>query len=492
MASRAFGCSAFAQALWTPYVLAGWQIIFPNDASIARLVGAMTAKSAAKWYRIANQTGQDAQGGGCARHWLQIRAQATVLPRDVNRTYESVSMPKQLRWNPWALVAIFFAGMPVSGAFAAEASAVAGADRDPMFHGPMSANERQEPKAESGPELWRPEGQPRRAPTDLAQQHAELLRVMSIPLPSFEDRRYLNALMGIGADDGDSVKGNADWFKHYLGKRPAPTAAEQKAFLEGLKHELIFVQGGDFMMGDFGTLTKYKLRIAFNKSTEPHKVTLDSYSLMRGTVTNGEYDFYSRMTGTSPVNVEWVDIFSRFPGYVARPITWPQADNYCRWLADFTKMPFALPTEAQWEYAARERGKFVAYPAYNMPGVKWASEYIPEFQSLDAVLTSLEARAGQRTDMTEPAPPDLHGANRIGMEGSLGDAVEWMSDWYEEKPNLAPSRNPKGPSFGNLRVVRFGAYGEYQATITRTGWAPDVTHHETQFRCVLNAGAPWN
>ena len=333
--------------------------------------------------------------------------------------------------------------------------------------------------------------QSRRAPTDPAQQHAELLRVMSIPLPGFEDRRYLNTLMGIGAEDDDPIKGNAQWFKDYLSKRPAPDAAEQKAFLEQLRQELIFVRGGDFMMGDFGTLTKYKLRIAFNKSTEPHKVTLDSYSLMRGTVTNREYDFYSRMTGTPPVNVEWVDIFSRFPGYVARPITWPQADNYCRWLADFTKMPFALPTEAQWEYAARERGKFIAYPAYNLPGVKWASEYIPEGQSLDAAITALEAKAGRRTNMTQPEPPDLHGANRIGMEGTLGYGSEWASDWYEEKPKLSPSRNPKGPPSGTLRVLRFSASGEYRMVITRAGQAPDVTHHETLFRCALNVGDPW-
>ena len=331
----------------------------------------------------------------------------------------------------------------------------------------------------------------RRTPTDPAQQHAELLRVMSIPLPGFDDRIYLKKLMGIGAEDDDPIKGNADWFKDYLGKRPAPDVAEQKAFLEQIKHALIFVQGGDFMMGDFGTLTKYKLRIAYNKSTPPHKVTLDSYSLMRGAVTNGEYDFYSRMTGTPPVNVEWVDIFQRFPGYVARPITWPQADNYCRWLADFTKMPFALPTEAQWEYAARERGKFIAYPAYNVPGVKWASEYIPDGQSLDAALTALEGKAGRKTDMTEPDPPGLHGANRIGMEGTLGDTTEWTSDWYEEKTKLSASRNPKGPISGTLRVVHFGAYGEYRTTITRAGWPPDVTHESTVFRCALNADRAW-
>ena len=400
-------------------------------------------------------------------------------------------MPKQFRWTPWALAAIVLAGVPVSGALAADANAAAGADGNPMSHGPMIAGERQEPKAESSAELWRPDGQARRAPSDPAQQHAELLSVMSIPLPSFEDRIYLKSLMGIGAKHDDPIQGNADWFKDYLGKRPAPDASEQAAFLEKLKHELIFVQGGDFMMGDFGTLTKYKLRIAFNKSTEPHKVTLDSYSLMRGTVTNGEYDFYSRMTGTPPVNVEWVDLLRRFPGYVARPITWPQADNYCRWLADFTKMPFALPTEAQWEYAARERGKFIAYPAYNVPGIKWESEFIPEVHSLDDALTVLEDKAGRKTNMTRPEPPDLHGANRIGMEGTLGDTSEWASDWYDEKPSLAASRNPKGPKFGTLRVLRFGASGEYQMTITRAGRPPESTHHDMQFRCALNAPTSW-
>ncbi len=400
-------------------------------------------------------------------------------------------MTKHSRLTRMALVAVALAGLQATDVTAMDASAAANSGVAPVL--PGSTSPEKEPGAErtTGSGSITTQEEVRRAPSDPTQQHAELLRVMSIPLPGFEDRRYLNALMGIGAEDNDPIKGNAQWFKDYLGMRPAPDAAEQKAFLEQLKRELIFVQGGDFMMGDFGTLTKYKLRIAFNKSTEPHKVTLDSYSLMRGTVTNGEYDFYSRMTGTPPVNVEWADIFSRFPGYVARPVTWPQADGYCRWLADFTKMPFALPTEAQWEYAARERGKFIAYPAYNVPGVKWASEYIPEGLSLDAAITALEAKAGRRTDMTQPEPPDLHGANRIGMEGALGHTVEWVSDWYEEKPNLTASRNPKGPPTGTLRVVRFGASDEYRMTITRSGRPPDSTHADMQFRCGLDAGTSW-
>ena len=151
----------------------------------------------------------------------------------------------------------------------------------------------------------------------------------------------------------------------------------------------------------------------------------------------------------------------------------------------------ALPTEAQWEYAARERGLFVAYPAHHMPEVRWASQYIPYFNSLDEGLRVIVSRV-HPTDYITPRPPGMYGANRIGMQDVIGSTSEWVGDWYDaDYYKSAPNRNPQGPDKkGIVRSIRGGSWhspiGDIRAAARGKGGFALQTHG-TGFRCARGA-----
>ncbi|MDM3277896.1 formylglycine-generating enzyme family protein, partial [Citrobacter sp. Ce104] len=93
-------------------------------------------------------------------------------------------------------------------------------------------------------------------------------------------------------------------------------------------------------------------------------VTLTSYSIGRFKVTHEDYAFYLKMAGlpAQQFDKEWrnkmladMTHFKNSPAVVS----WREADSYCRWLKKETGLAFSLPTEAQWEYAARDRGQYI-------------------------------------------------------------------------------------------------------------------------------------
>jgi formylglycine-generating enzyme required for sulfatase activity len=332
----------------------------------------------------------------------------------------------------------------------------------------------------------------KKVPKETSMQREEIVRIINTPLPGVDDRKLLVELLGDSQPYDDPMRQNEEFLRHYLQNRTAPDEAEKRAFLAALKQNMLFVPGGSFVMGDFGTLTAEKLPINSDRNNPPHEVALDSYSIMRGRVTYGEYDFYARLTGKPILDIDGVGLFEHFSGYTVRPILWPEADGYCRWLAEFTGEPFALPTEAQWEYAARERGQFVAYPAHHMPEVRWASQYIPYFNSLDEGLRVMVSRV-HPTDYITPRPPGMYGANRIGMQDVIGSTSEWVGDWYDaDYFKTSPARNPTGPATGIRRVVRPSAYGGWRSLVTRRSEEPQKSGEYMEFRCALNRQTVWN
>jgi formylglycine-generating enzyme required for sulfatase activity len=328
-------------------------------------------------------------------------------------------------------------------------------------------------------------------PADVADQRKELIRLAQIPLPTYEERRRFLDLMGDGFWNGHPLKENKTFLLEHYRNQPKPSSEEIAALVSSLKQRMLHIKGGTFTMGDFGVLTKEKLPITGDDNNPPHQVTLDSYSIMKGRVTYGEFDLFTRASGKKVLaDGDIVDVYRRRPGYMTGTVTWADADGYCRWLTGVTGRPFALPTEAQWEYAARERGKFIAYPVHNLPGIKWANEFIPYNESLDEALAVVEARAGKKITFIAPRPPGLTGENRIGMQDVVGDEEEWVADWYSKDYfKSSPRLNPRGPADGTLKVVRYGAYGSYHTVVSRRSRAPDTK--EAWFRCALNAKQPW-
>lgn len=140
-------------------------------------------------------------------------------------------------------------------------------------------------------------------------------------------------------------------------------SAELQSLIRQVKANLVFVEGGNFLMGDFGA--KYgpeKIQLDAQQDSKPlHKVTLSNYSISKFKTTNQEYQLYLNLNGLqlkqedNPLLQEWADALNKLPDTPAH-MDWYDAEKYCAWLGKVSGLPFALPTEAQWEYAARNRG----------------------------------------------------------------------------------------------------------------------------------------
>ena len=221
--------------------------------------------------------------------------------------------------------------------------------------------------------------------------------------------------------------------------------------------ELVFVKGGTFMMGDVGNYVTHASYISgdykltspntkgavhmpwtFDKDNKPPvKVTLTGYSMDKYELTYGEYDVFTEATGR-PLIVKWhLGQKVRGPRHPAA-VDWYGAKAYCQWIGKVTGLPFDLPTEAQWEYAARSRGKPVGY-------------------ATDTGLIDKPRNYGKFTGF--PYPVGLFPPNQLGMYDMSGNVAEWVNDWYAPGyADLANKVDPTGPASGTKKVSRGGTF----------------------------------
>jgi formylglycine-generating enzyme required for sulfatase activity len=234
--------------------------------------------------------------------------------------------------------------------------------------------------------------------------------------------------------------------------------AEFRVFLQEVKENFVFVKGGEFLMGDFGTqYAPEKLPYDVDSDSKPlHKVVLSDYSISRFKVTNSMYQFYLSQHGLniremSGDREKW-DSINSLPNTPAH-VDWYEAEKYCNWLGSITDLPIALPTEAQWEYAARSRGQYLivatndgTYKAEprsirtekNMPkGINISSNG-------DRVTFAKENAL--KTNFYTPLPVDLFPPNPLGLYAMSDNGYEWVKDWYDPKYyELSPLNDPQGP-----------------------------------------------
>lgn len=226
-------------------------------------------------------------------------------------------------------------------------------------------------------------------------------------------------------------------------KEPRPTQAEIGALVERSKHNLVFVEGGEFMMGDFGAIhSPDELPYTAQPDNKPlHKVTLDSFSISKYKVTYSEYDLYTRANGLPPIAQSDFERPYRIPEAPAG-VPWQGAKNYCLWLRKLSKLPFDLPTEAQWEYAARARGQFLVFPTND--GYYREDVNVPSYETLK-----------KRGNDGLVYPIGLYPPNPLGLYDMASNGRDWMNDWFSETTYREPNRkNPAGPKSGEHKVVR--------------------------------------
>ncbi|MCM2130778.1 formylglycine-generating enzyme family protein [Larsenimonas rhizosphaerae] len=264
-----------------------------------------------------------------------------------------------------------------------------------------------------------------------------------------------------------------------------------KDLIQKTKDNMILVEGGSFQMGDFGPIdpnltgSDKGLPYSADEDNKPlHKVTLDTFYMSPTKVTYADYDVFTAATGRERINTTNEFEMQFRQDNVPAGVDWQQAHDYCSWLADETSLPFALPTEAQWEYAARSGGQFIPYGTST--GTLEKGKSIPTRYDVDKA-----THTGIRSNLA-PYPVTLYPPNKLGFYQMGDNGREWVSDWYQ----ASPEKNPQGPESGNEKVVRGLPRGEGWGgalTIERYHVRPDIgeysLHTEYSFRCVVSSEA---
>lgn len=254
-----------------------------------------------------------------------------------------------------------------------------------------------------------------------------------------------------------------------------------KALLDKSARDQIPVAGGQFMMGDFGPLqSKEKLPWNDNTDTNPlHSVTLDSYSISKYKVTDAELQLYAESNGLPKIGSNLYLQISKPNGSAFA--LWQNATNYCVWVGKNLAKRGGLPTEAQWEYAARDRGRFILYPTNT--GKLEYNVNVP-----DSALTEAIASVKSSAEKYDVLPIALLPPSPLGLYG-MGENGEWTQDWYSaDYYASSPGTNPQGPLTGSLKTVRGEPNVDYNTTIHRESREPKGVSGRlgVSFRCVMN------
>ncbi|QGU89185.1 formylglycine-generating enzyme family protein [Erwinia sorbitola] len=287
--------------------------------------------------------------------------------------------------------------------------------------------------------------------------------------------------------------------------RSSEDHARLEQFIQQVNSQLIFVEGGEFLMGDFGEqYGRDRLPFDSRQDSKPlHQVALTSYSLSKFKASNQQYQFYLAWNGLQGRQIDrkyWTDRVS-IPDTPAR-VDWGEATKYCTWLAKITELPFSLPTEAQWEYAARSRGQYFTAPTddgtLRIEGRK-GSNISSENDREDYAKKMLNSMG-----VLAPLPGDFRPPNPLGIYDMAGNGWEWVKDWYDpDYYKRSPVKDPQGPDkpvFKDLdghytRVLRGFNYSSAWGglTMTRYNADPHSNRHpptDKTVRCAVNSPQP--
>ncbi len=217
---------------------------------------------------------------------------------------------------------------------------------------------------------------------------------------------------------------------------------------------------GFFVMGFDGTQ-------ALEDERPSHRVWLDAFSMDVHEVTTAQYASFLAATGRSvPWQWETVDLSQ----HGERPVIgvdWHDAQAYCQWKGK------RLPTEAEWEKAARGTDGRL-YPWGNQVPTKELANF------------ALGARFSY-SQVLLPVRSYEQGKSPYGLYQMAGNVYEWVQDWYATNYyDTSPDRNPQGPGQGQFKVMRGGSWSDlpkYLLTYGRFKLPPETRNSYTGFRC---------
>ncbi len=232
--------------------------------------------------------------------------------------------------------------------------------------------------------------------------------------------------------------------------------------LHGIEPELVPIPAGYFLMG----------HDSVQENEQPvHRVWVSAFAIGKFPVTNLEYACFLRASGHG-VPLGWTVPRFHHPDQPVVAVSWFDAVAYCRWLSEVSEKPYRLPTEAEWERAARGGVEGQRYP--------WGND-LPHWMNPYG-----RGEAVEQPDVVGKDPPNGYGLH------NMGDLVHvWCSDWYAaDYYRWSPPANPQGPATGVRRTSRGGSW-RHRIKVTRcaarSSLPPDRTFTDYGFRVALSS-----
>jgi formylglycine-generating enzyme required for sulfatase activity len=211
---------------------------------------------------------------------------------------------------------------------------------------------------------------------------------------------------------------------------------------------MVFVEGGTFQMGSNSGDSDEK---------PVHTVTVSSFYMDKTEVTQAEY---RKVMGKNP------SYYSGCDDCPVEKVSWHDANEYAK------KVGKRLPTEAEWEYAARGGNKSKGYRYSGSNGIDAVGWY--------------DGNSGYKTHPVAQKQP-----NELGLYDMSGNVWEWCSDWYSDSYyRSSPKNDPQGPNSGSRRVLRGGSWSinDVDCRVANRGRrGPDYGDVSIGFRCVSSA-----
>ncbi|KGT94086.1 hypothetical protein NG99_10580 [Erwinia typographi] len=260
--------------------------------------------------------------------------------------------------------------------------------------------------------------------------------------------------------------------------------AEQDRLVNSSLNNMLTVKGGHFQMGDFGPLIGEKLPFSADRDNKPlHPIELSDFRIGKYRVTWGEFnrwldiqrrdlsDFYKDARDSK---YTWKSGREALGDSYPASASWNDARSYCLWLGQVSHRHIDLPTEAQWEYAARSRGQFLILANSDN---YWYFE---------------DNKARNIAPSTENRPVGSYAPNPLGLYDMLGNGIDWVKDWYAaDYYSRSAGKDPQGPETGEKKVIRGGQGAPSDSlTMTRESMKPDEVSGppstSSGFRCVEN------
>jgi|APTNR8051073442_1049403.scaffolds.fasta_scaffold00319_17 sulfatase modifying factor 1 len=241
---------------------------------------------------------------------------------------------------------------------------------------------------------------------------------------------------------------------------PTPEARLQSRgqILAAIADSMVFIQGGTFIMGCLKKRDKNCTKYA----KPSHSVTIDDFHLSRTEVTQAQWRV---IMGNDPPKLK----FKNCDNCPVEGVDFYEVDDFIRKLNGLTGKKYRLPTEAEWEYAARGGSKSKGYGyagSHDLEEVAWYS-----------------GNSGGRTQ-----PVAQKKKNELGLYDMSGNVLEWCRDYWHYLYSSEDQKNPTGPKKGDYRVLRSGswAYGSKVCAVAfRSSYLPRSCAFDLGFRLAL-------